>query len=750
MIYLHIRDVGRFDFLPKPTGNNNEVAVVNIDDLDTMFALKRVVPMDPILQQSQGTARAGVQLVIKPTGTRITNIVLESDAPWLKFQTRGSKNPIPAPSRIGRIAYIDNGILGPPNGLGFPDAQNANIPNTIDPLLNLDIICDPNELTPDNPDPRNADEWAGRYVGHITLRSLNAGVSPVRLRVVFLYVRTPDETYNGTPIDQTLAKGMTINVRNSAIVPQSSNLMFGTGLRATLNADSLFGEFAYDVAPGAGFFARWFPINATDLSKDNGLGDFTGVFASRDVRDVRDDTTIIYRCRFSAGGSNNYPVVVSWNKNQLPDGAQIYIRDLENGRRFSVNMREATPVPGDPDRLSYTIRDEKIDAFDIEYTPARARIQQNMLKGWNLVSLPVRPTSDDYRVIYPDAQGSTPIKFFADLYQQEERVRVGVGYFLRFPNDVTTVISGILVKRIARDVYPVQVYENWNTIGSLSVPVGVERIGFDPVNNTSPTPQRISGVYTYNTDRGYREISELQPGKGYWIKMNGQGFYKVDAPTQRSTPQLNDRDEVVSASARISVSDNNSRENTIYLTEGRINTAKGRFELPPTPPSDWFDVRFASNEYIATDANPVVKFQGVEYPVTVKMFNNNKAYSVIDAANGNVLGTISVGNGSCQINDDAVKSVRLLTTDNNEAFSAVAAPNPAVDELNVNVTLATNATITVSLYNTMGAQVGAQSLFATKGSTIVPFNTTALASGSYVVKIVAGDNIITRTVNIVK
>lgn len=756
MIYVHVHNRPQFAFLPEPTGNPNEVSVKQ--ESDSAFALTRVIPFDPVLQQAAGQAVNEIQVYLKPDGVRATNIIVESDQPWLLFQTRGSKNPIPAPSRVGRIAYIDKGILGP-GGLGFPDVQNANFPNIIDPLMNFRIICDPGQLT-DNPDPRNPSEFAGKYVGYITFRSANAEFSPVRLRVEFLVVRSADETYNGVPSEDKLAKGMWINVRNSGSSPRSADLMFGTGLRATKSVDSLFAEYAYQSIDSTNFYARFFQIassrdtSAQDVQAQTyGFGDVTGIFSSRDVRSVAEDTTLVYRCRFSAGGSVNYPVILTWDKNQFPEGSQLYIRDILNGSLFGVNMREATPVPGgNGSLLSYTIRDSKITAFDIEYTPARARIQQKYNTGWNLVSLPVRPSLSDYKVIWPNAP-SSPIKYSISYYQPETNPVVGYGYFLRFPNPDTTIISGLLVKRIARDVYPVRLFEGWNTIGSLSVPVGVDRITYDPASTGLTPPAALSGVFGYSTNRGYREVSELTPGSGYWVKLSGEGYYNVIAPvTKGSTPETG-RDAVANVSAHITLRDAADRENTLFATEGRVQVDANRFELPPVPPSvDLFDVRFSNNGYVTASENPIVRFSGVDYPVTINVSNSANGYTVVDAQTGMFVGEIAKGNGSVVVSDERVTSLRLLnnkTTAAEYAFDAV--PNPASTKSTISYSVPETQVVTIALFNAMGQQIRTLvNGVVTKGDSSVDLDASDLATGTYLVKIVANDFVSTKKINIVR
>lgn len=751
MIYAHIYNPGRFDFSPKPTGlDPNEIAVQSSGD--SLFTITRIVYLDPVMQ-NQLQARVNIKVTLVPEGVRVRNVLIESDQPWLKFEGVGSGSNVKrifpqGPTRRGTIAYIDRGILGP-GGNGYPDAVNQNTPSVQDPVLNLDVICEPQDT--DDPNPQDPNEFAGKYEGYITFKSDDAEISPVRLKVTFLYIRVPDETYNG--VSTTWApRGIEIKIRNSAPTPQQARLLFGTGLRATVNADSLFGEFAYQTPPNdAQFYARFFPINATDGSQDNGLGDYTGIFASRDIRSVYDDTTIVYRVRFSAGGALNYPIVVTWDPRSFPDGAQLFLRDIEGGQTFSVNMREAT-LNADGTR-SYTIRDASVTAFDIEYTPARAVRQTYQDKGWNLVSLPVRPSDNFYSVVYPNVQGVTPIKFSQDIYQQEEQLKVGVGYFIRFPNPDTTIISGVLVKQINSRLFPVRVYDGWNTVGALSVPVSVDRITFEPATQGGTPPIRVplTFVYEYQTNRGYRAVSELTPGKGYWIKVRGQGYYNVSAPTTRSSADADELEQLTTSAARLTIGDAAGRNGMLYLAEGRVEVGAGQYEMPPLPPHGMFDVRFAGNSLVAADANPIVRVQGAEYPVILRLANSTAAYTVLDAVSGARIGQLLPG-GSVGITDPNVTAVRLLRQTPQEiGYGLSVTPNPVETAALVRVSVPETQRATIVLYNTLGEEVAR--LYdgtLTPGETTFELNALGLPAGSYIVKLSSGTFTTVQHVTVVR
>ncbi|MDW8225926.1 MAG: hypothetical protein RMK93_07920, partial [Bacteroidota bacterium] len=542
-------------------------------------------------------------------GTRLTDIVVESNARWLKFQTfaaaPGDRNPIPAITRSGVIDYIDR-TLGETILL---DIQNN--PQPPSRPQNFRILCDPQEL------PQNTDA-AGIYVGYITFRTLSASVSPVRLRVTFIYVRNPVEPNNDPRNLAQLGRGIRITVTNSAAIPQAATLVFGLGIRATDGVDTLFGETIYDAPPVAGsFFARWYLDGVTRVPPGTapyGLRDLVGVYASRDIRNVFSDSTVVFLCRFDAGGSLNYPVVLTWDTTDFPAGARLFLRDTLNGAIFGVDMRQATPAGGT--RMSYTITDARIRSFVIEYTYPLVVQYPVIQKGWNLLSLPVRPANPHWRMVYPRAI-NIPFWFSQNQYQPEELLRVGYGYYVKYSDSVDRQIAGVRLLRVDRNDN-VLLYDGWNTIGGLSVPIGIERIQFENYG-AEPLPQRVGGVYGYRTDRGFVEVSELTPGLGYWLRIRGRGYLKLEAPGTPRTVVARDeyRDRILQQSTLLTLRDAAGKEAALYLSPQPVD--RERFELPPVPPRELFDARFGSGAYVEDAASPVVRFQGVSYPVDLQL-----------------------------------------------------------------------------------------------------------------------------------
>src|SRR5207237_9150814 len=134
------------------------------------------------------------------------------------------------------------------------------------------------------------------------------------------------------------------------------------------------------------------------------------------------DSTLLFRVHFNTGGPLCYPLSVCFDPTDLPDGARFIIRDVVNGSLFTFDMREATPtlINGVPMNC-ITIHDANINAFDIEYTPARiGQTAALQTRAWNFISLPVIPSDKRPSVIFPNSSGD-PYKYASNTGWGQEQ-----------------------------------------------------------------------------------------------------------------------------------------------------------------------------------------------------------------------------------------------------------------------------------------------------------------------------------------
>lgn len=800
VIYVKLmQNIPRFGFImERQIGSSNQLTLIKAGQSDEIIEM---LVTDPLTIDSNSinpiVAEREFELIntSDAAGTRIENITIETNQEWLEIQSIAAKgrNVVPTRSRRATFNYVDNGTLGSVSIDGVDEDERLGDPLGNKGRVFFRITCDPSKLT-------NTPERAGMYEGYITIRSDNALNSVVRLKVVFIYFRTPREGRQGTR--QTFFRGgqpgdisgIRLDIYNSRGSvpgnpgPDRTNIVFGTGHRASDGIDLLFGETAYGT-PQAGFGARFYALDSegnplldengnplSQFASDNGFGDLAANdeqtrSASRDIRSSFDtNQSITYYVKFDENGDENYPVVIEWDTRDFLPGTELFIRDTQNGQLFpSVNMRTANAI--DQFRRSYTIQDQRVNEFLIEYTlPREVQFVDEfgnpiIKEGWNFLSLPVSAVNQRHDVLYPNKMAMQPIFFTPSTYQQEEILRVGIGYFMRysFGADVDTRFAGTYISEIsnakgnAPRLYPGQGGRGgWNTVGAISTPVSINNISFEAFQGQTPdVDYTLSyGVWRYVTDRGYEEVSTLLPGLGYWIKVNANGYYNLKQDNLKViTGNNNSRTDVYSNSTKIEIIDNKSRNGELYLADK--NTNIDLYELPPLPPSEVFDVRLRGSYKVDNSNETVINLQGVEYPLSINVKYADSDLTFSDALTGQVYGTIARGtDGNVIIPNSLSNAIVVNKTEIADSkFGIEVYPNPAVggDLINVAYSIPNNETVTIQLFDAVG-NVVAELLKAdvNAGTYTLQHDVTNLTAGTYMVRVEAGSNIFTQKVNIIK
>jgi hypothetical protein len=753
---------------------------------------------DPITADDEnftkGSRICEVRIDDTKDGLIMKHIEVESSEEWLEFKPVAS--PITrsgglksAFSRKGTMNWLDKGTLTNSNLTSV-----LTVPSGDGSAIQLEIQCDASKLAAAEGDEENN----GIYTGYLSFSSPEMLNSPVRLKVTFIYFKSAQEGVDNVNND---THGMKLAIRNSrGIVGDVAYMVFGTGDRATNGVDTLYGEYAF-ATPISGFGARFYPLDKNgdpledvgddeagqkQLLVDNGFGDWSATDEdshtdSRDIRSSNDtNQSIIYYVKFNENGDENYPVVVEWNTNDFLDGAQLFIRDTENGQAFqSVSMWEANNLGNG--RRSFAIQDPKINEFLIEYTLPKVieYVDENgdpiIKSGWNLLSLPVKPINTQYDNIYTYAT-IVPIRYRNNVPQAETELSEGVGYFIKYSSTVDKQFAGTYINEISLDkgnaprVVPGDNETNsggWNTIGALSVPVATSEIDFDPFQN-SPLPStdytEEYGVWGYTNGEGYQTVYELLPGLGYWIKVDNNGYYKIEADLSggQGASRFNERQEIYDNSEIINIGDNSQNHAKLYLSSDE-SVDVSRSEMPPTPMEAIFDVRFNRGTDLDNVNSTVINMQAITYPISISLENDARFnYTFFDAMSGEKLGEIAKGqSNNVEINSTLANQIRVersivLSVDDNEnIFNLTVAQNPVVDEnVNISFTLTNPELVTLSLYDNMGNKVG--SLSNDKypagthsiGNAYSYFN--GLTNGQYILRMDAGQQSVVTKVQIIK
>lgn len=129
-------------------------------------------------------------------------------------------------------------------------------------------------------------------------------------------------------------------------------------------------------------------------------------------------------------------------------------------------------------------------------------------ENWNIVSVPLGLPDFSKTSIYPDA--SSGAYAYSGGYVGYDTLTNGPAYWLKFPADDSVSMTGLL-----RAIDTVNVGEGWNMVGSISTSV--------PIANVISIPGGLvsSGFFAY--EGSYVVSPTIEPGRGYWVKMNGSG-----------------------------------------------------------------------------------------------------------------------------------------------------------------------------------------------------------------------------------
>ena len=153
--------------------------------------------------------------------------------------------------------------------------------------------------------------------------------------------------------------------------------------------------------------------------------------------------------------------------------------------------------------------DEMMILFGYYYRESVSVNTVDYLADWNMVGLPLNVSDPHYLSVFPTATEGTLYNFYA-MYIPLAELTTGEGYWLHFPEEVTTVISGNELSEVT-----IQIEEGWNLISGISEPVSVSSI--------IDTDSIIVEGSLYGFNGNYTSDQELVPGKGYWLRSYAEG-----------------------------------------------------------------------------------------------------------------------------------------------------------------------------------------------------------------------------------
>ena len=216
-------------------------------------------------------------------------------------------------------------------------------------------------------------------------------------------------------------------------------------------------------------------------------------------------------------------------------------------------------------------------------TSGSGTISVSHIPDWNLVGLPMSVEDPYHLSVYPDALEGTLYSFDGN-YVQENDFITGTGYWLRFPDGGTAIISGSTIHSLI-----ISMMNDWNLISGISSSVPATSIQ-DPEGIILPGT-------LYEFDGSYIQAETLEPGKGYWIRSAGPGEIIIsDDIRAKRLPFISKMD----GANTISFNDQ-----TLYFGITVPDNEKLSYSAPPKPPSGVFDARFQGDWIYCEDSGKI-------------------------------------------------------------------------------------------------------------------------------------------------
>jgi hypothetical protein len=142
-----------------------------------------------------------------------------------------------------------------------------------------------------------------------------------------------------------------------------------------------------------------------------------------------------------------------------------------------------------------------------EFSTTKGLLNIAYAGNWNLVSLPLLPSDALKAHIFPGAL--TAAYAYTGSYLAEDTLSVGEGYWIKFAAGQNVGFNGP-----AAVAESIEVTSGWNLVGSPSNPISSALVA---VKSTE-----IQSRW-YGYEGGYAASDTLYPGRGYWVKVSGNG-----------------------------------------------------------------------------------------------------------------------------------------------------------------------------------------------------------------------------------
>ncbi len=440
------------------------------------------------------------------------------------------------------------------------------------------------------------------------------------------------------------------------------------------------------------------------------------------------------------------PITLTWDPDRLPAGI-FRLSDTSTGAIANVDMKATD---------TYKLIDKETQTLTIERFPAGSCTTMDLVKGWNIVSVPLLPLDGRPGALFNSSK--VTLFGYSSGYTPATELVKGKGYWTFAAKNTTYTVCGHTPGTT------VPLVAGWNLVGGFDVDMKASTL------TTSPGGLIQSSFFGYD-GTAYAAADSLKKGRGYWVKSSGAGNLIVQTaitgqprtPVDRPALQAPGR-RVDSTWAQLDFEDAEGHIQTLYLAPRALDEVDALSYLrPPQPPEPAFDVRFLDNtEFGVLDANPdTLMLRDAVYPVKLTVRNlNGRRVTLNDTQREVYAETLLDGKTIVVAQPVAglMLSAAAVASSNEDGAGLPLAyelqqsyPNPFSDHTTIRFALPKASVATLRVYDVLGRQVDelVDGLLPA-GYHEVAFDGSRVASGLYVYRLETEDYVAIRQMMRVK
>ncbi len=372
--------------------------------------------------------------------------------------------------------------------------------------------------------------------------------------------------------------------------------------------------------------------------------------------------------------------------------------------------------------------------------PPPVNVTVDARAGWNMLGVSAEIDNPDAGVIFAGAIPGT-VFGFNGVYQEAETLDAGGGYWARFENEHSIVVSGLTLREQILNLK-----SGWNLISGISSTVNVSEL-IDPSRAIIP-----GTLFAY--EGAYASVDNLQPGKGYWLRASKAGEVIVREQAPQSSSKTLETEEATTSTipARHVAIFTNGASSTSSLQFGLDDEVDNElYGLPPRPPAGAFDVRFLNETWMSARDTVDIRLQQSHDPVELTV-STSAATVRVEYYSGNALQSVSNVESDERLTiDPDVDRLRIMP---HMASTSVEShiepeewalghnyPNPFSASTHIPFEVPETAHVIIHVYDMLGRRVATpvDDTFS-PGRHTIEFRPIGLAPGVYVYRLEANES----------